>query len=61
MSNFIKHQIMEEIFHTSDYKDMDYSIEIPETYTPDSNVLNRDFTNNAAPPPPPLQETSKEK
>lgn len=39
-------------FSSSDFKDVGYSTEIPETYTPEQHVHNRDFTFNAPPPPP---------
>ncbi|WP_449039474.1 hypothetical protein [Parabacteroides goldsteinii] len=43
----------EEYFDTSDFKEVSYSVRVPETYSPIPPAENRDFTNNTPPPPPP--------
>lgn len=50
----------DDYFDTSDLKEVGYSTEIPETYTTDVHVNNRDFTFKAPPPPPPSTDNNKE-
>lgn len=50
----------DDYFDTSNFKEVGYSVEIPETYTPETHVHNRDFTFKAPPPPPPSTNGSEE-
>ena len=43
----------EDYFDTSDFKEVNYSTEVPETYIHEEHLHNRDFTFNTPPPPPP--------
>lgn len=49
--------MVDDYFEKSDFKEVGYSAEVPETYMPEVHVQNRDFTFKAPPPPPPSQST----